>query len=61
MAGGLWGRPSCHATKIRVQDRQVDGIKFVPGMPAQVFIKAGRGTVALYALKPLLDSAFRED
>jgi len=42
----------------------VQGIKIVPGMPAQVFIKTGRGTVALYALKPLLDSfhsAFRED
>jgi HlyD family secretion protein len=53
-----------YATRIRVQDRQVDGIKIVPGMPAQVFIKTGRGTVALYALKPLLDSfnsAFRED
>ena len=53
-----------YATKIRVQDRQIDGVKIVPGMPAQVFIKTGRGTVALYALKPLLDSfnsAFRED
>jgi HlyD family secretion protein len=56
-----------YATKIRVQDPQADGhdpIKIVPGMPAQVFIKTGRGTVALYALKPLLDSfnnAFRED
>jgi membrane fusion protein, type I secretion system len=33
-------------------------------MPAQVFIKTGHGTVALYALRPLLDSfhgAFRED
>jgi membrane fusion protein, type I secretion system len=53
-----------YATRIRVQDRLIDGIKIVPGMPAQVFIKTGRGTVALYALKPLLDSfnsAFRED
>jgi len=53
-----------YATRIRVEDHQVDGIKIVPGMPAQVFIKTGRGTVALYALKPLLDSfnsAFRED
>jgi HlyD family secretion protein len=53
-----------YATKIRVQDAQIDGLKVVPGMPAQVFIKTGRGTVALYALKPLLDSfngAFRED
>ena len=34
------------------------------GMPAEVFITTGRGTVALYALRPLLDSfnsAFRED
>jgi HlyD family secretion protein len=33
-------------------------------MPTQFFIKTGMGTVALYALKPLLDSfnrAFRED
>ena len=56
-----------YATKIRVQDPQtagIDGIKIIPGMPAQVFVKTGRGTVALYALKPLLDSfnrAFRED
>ena len=56
-----------YATKIRVQDPQTtghDAIKIIPGMPAQVFIKTGRGTVALYALKPLLDSfnnAFRED
>jgi HlyD family secretion protein len=53
-----------YATKIRVQDAQIDGVKIVPGMPAQVFIKTGRGTVALYAFKPLLDSfnsAFRED
>ena len=36
----------------------------IPGMPAEVFIRTGRGTVALYALRPLLDSfngAFRED
>jgi HlyD family secretion protein len=56
-----------YATKIRVQYPRAEGhdaIKIIPGMPAQVFIKTGRGTVALYALKPLLDSfnnAFRED
>ena len=36
----------------------------VPGMPAQVLIKTGHTTVAIYALRPLLDSfhnAFRED
>jgi hypothetical protein len=31
-----------------------DAIKIIPGMPAQVFIKTGRATVALYALKSLL-------
>ena len=55
-----------YAAKIRVQDpriAEIDGIRIIPGMPAQVFIKTGRGTVALYALKPLLDSfnnAFHE-
>ena len=56
-----------YAAKIRVQDPAhlgLDGVQIIPGMPAQVFIKTGRGTVALYALRPLLDSfhgAFRED
>jgi HlyD family secretion protein len=56
-----------YATKIRVQDPAsvgIHGVQIIPGMPAQVFIKTGRGTVALYALSPLLDSfnsAFRED
>jgi membrane fusion protein, type I secretion system len=56
-----------YATKIRVQDPAgagVDAVQIIPGMPAQVFIKTGLGTVALYALRPLLDSfhgAFRED
>ena len=52
-----------YATKIRVQ-APPGGVQIIPGMPAQVFIKTGRGTVALYALRPLLDSfhgAFRED
>ncbi|WP_426528355.1 HlyD family type I secretion periplasmic adaptor subunit [Bradyrhizobium sp. McL0615] len=56
-----------YATKIRVQDPAgagFAGVQIIPGMPAQAFIKTGRGTVALYALRPLLDSfhsAFRED
>jgi HlyD family secretion protein len=55
-----------YAAKIRVQDSRIveEGIQIIPGMPAQVFITTGRGTVALYALRPLLDSfnsAFRED
>ena len=55
-----------YAAKIRVQDPRLaeGGVQIIPGMPTQVFIKTGRGTVALYALRPLLDSfnnAFRED
>jgi HlyD family secretion protein len=55
-----------YAAKIRMHPRiaGIDGVQIVPGMPAQVFIKTGRGTVALYALRPLLDSfnnAFHED
>jgi HlyD family secretion protein len=55
-----------YAAKIRVQDSRIteNDIRIIPGMPAQVFIKTGGGTVALYALRPLVDtfnSAFRED
>jgi HlyD family secretion protein len=55
-----------YAAKVRVHQRVggIHGVRIIPGMPAQVFIKTGRGTVALYALRPLLDSfnnAFRED
>jgi HlyD family secretion protein len=55
-----------YATRIRVDDAQIaaNDIQIIPGMPVQVFITTGRGTVALYALRPLLDSfhgAFRED
>ena len=55
-----------YAAKIRVQDPRVTEGRdqIIPGMPTQVFIKTGHGSVALYALRPLLDSfdnAFRED
>jgi HlyD family secretion protein len=55
-----------YAAKVRVHQRVagIHGVQIVPGMPAQVLIKTGRGTVALYALRPLLDSfnnAFLED
>src|SRR6202158_3970246 len=56
-----------YRAEVRVQDpriTEIDGVQIIPGMPTQVFIKTGRGTVALYALRPLLDSfnnAFRED
>jgi HlyD family secretion protein len=55
-----------YTAKIRLQEKQVaelDGVQIIPGMTTQVFIKTGRSTVALYALRPLLDSfgsAFRE-
>jgi HlyD family secretion protein len=57
---------SYYAAKIRVQDPRITdgGVQIIPGMPTQVFIRTGHGTVALYALRPLLDSfnnAFRED
>ncbi|MBR0753025.1 HlyD family type I secretion periplasmic adaptor subunit [Bradyrhizobium jicamae] len=55
-----------YATRIRIDDAPLaaNDIQIVPGMPVQVFITTGRSTVALYALRPLLDSfrgAFRED
>nr|WP_244627534.1 HlyD family type I secretion periplasmic adaptor subunit [Microvirga tunisiensis] len=56
-----------YAARIRIDDPQLvraSGVDMVSGMPVQVFIKTGRSTVALYALRPLLDSfnrAFRED
>jgi HlyD family secretion protein len=55
-----------YAAKIRVHDPRItEGkVQIIPGMPTQVYIKTGHGTVALYALRPLLDSfnnAFRED
>ncbi|MGV7212708.1 HlyD family type I secretion periplasmic adaptor subunit [Bradyrhizobium sp. UFLA05-112] len=55
-----------YATRIRVDDAQIaaNDIQITPGMPVQVFITTGRSTVALYTLRPLLDSfhgAFRED
>ncbi|MGC2855867.1 HlyD family type I secretion periplasmic adaptor subunit [Novispirillum sp. DQ9] len=42
----------------------VGGPDLVPGMPAEVMIKTGESTVAVYALAPILDSfnrAFREN
>jgi HlyD family secretion protein len=55
-----------YATKIRVEDPRITAqdIKIIPGMPAEVFITTGRTTVALYALRPLMDTfnrAFHED
>lgn len=51
---------------IRLQEEdlaKLDGLIPLPGMPAEVMIRTGESTVALYALTPVLDSfrrAFRE-
>ena len=38
---------------------KLKGLKLVPGMPAEVYIKTGERTVASYLLKPLLDQMQR--
>jgi len=45
--------------KIEISDealRAAPEIKLLPGMPAEVMIKTGKTSIALYALSPLLDS-----
>jgi HlyD family secretion protein len=60
------GQPYFAAT-IRVTDERLAKMKdveLVAGMPAQILIETGKSSVALYAVRPLLDSfnrAFRED
>ena len=55
-----------YAGYIRMQEQdfaKLDGLVPLPGMPAEVMIRTGETTVALYALTPVLDSfrrAFRE-
>jgi HlyD family secretion protein len=42
----------------------MNDVELVAGMPAQTLIETGKTSVALYAVRPLLDSfnrAFRED
>jgi membrane fusion protein, type I secretion system len=56
-----------YAARLRVTDERLAdmaGVQMVPGMPAHAMIKTGQSTVALYALRPLIDSfhrAFKED
>lgn len=56
-----------YAARVRIDDPHLiraNGVDMVSGMPVETFIKTGRSTVALYALRPFLDSfnrAFRED
>jgi HlyD family secretion protein len=60
------GQPYYAAT-IQVTDERVTRtreVEMVPGMPAQALIETGQSSVALYMLRPLLDSfnrAFREN
>ena len=60
------GQPYFAAT-IRVTDERLakmSDVELVAGMPAQALIETGKSSVALYAIRPLLDSfnrAFRED
>ncbi|MEI2298456.1 HlyD family type I secretion periplasmic adaptor subunit [Ensifer sp. MJa1] len=56
-----------YAATIRVTDERLPhmtGVHMVPGMPVRAMIETGTSSVALYALRPLLDSfnsAFREN
>jgi HlyD family secretion protein len=64
-AGQPPGQPY-YLAKIEIPDavlKKEPEVELVPGMPAEVMIKTGKTTVALYALAPILDSfdrAFRE-
>ncbi len=56
-----------YAATIRVTDERLGhlpGVEMVPGMPVRAMIETGTSSVALYALRPLIDSfntAFREN
>jgi HlyD family secretion protein len=64
---GLDGDRPYYVATIRIDARQLAAMKDVlllPGMPVQALIETGQSTVALYALRPLIDSfdrAFREN
>ena len=52
-----------YTVAIGVPETEIGGLRLVPGMPAEVFIKTGERTLASYLLKPLTDQmqrAFRE-
>ncbi len=51
-----------YAAKVAVDPEKLaalDGVEMIPGMPADVMIRTGETTVALYALSPVLDSFHR--
>jgi HlyD family secretion protein len=48
-----------YSAKIRIDEKKLKailGVEMIPGMPAEVAIKTGESTVAMYALSPVLDS-----
>jgi HlyD family secretion protein len=51
-----------YSARLRVSSRMLADlpeVEMVPGMPAEIMIKTGETTVALYALAPILDSFHR--
>lgn len=51
-----------YAAKIHVDEaklKELGDVEMIPGMPAEVMIKTGKTTVAMYALSPVLDSFHR--
>src|SRR5260221_20804 len=51
-----------YAAKIRVDEvklKELADVEMIPGMPAEVMIRNGKSTVAMYALSPVLDSFHR--
>ena len=38
---------------------RLDGLKLVPGMPVEAFIRTGESTMLSYLIKPLSDQARR--
>jgi HlyD family secretion protein len=57
-AGQPAGQPY-YLAKIEINEgalEKVPGVELIPGMPAEVMIRTGKTTVALYALAPILDS-----
>ena len=48
--------------RIRIEENEtskLEGLKLVPGMPAEVFIETGERLAISYLLKPLLDNVTR--
>ena len=55
-------RPSYYSAAVQISESELaklNGLKLVPGMPAEVFIKTGERTLASYIVKPLRDQMER--